>query len=224
LEATNKEAVRKVKLIVPVLNRFDLLKRMIESIDVEATVYVINNSGAIQDDFYHENPLVNVHWVELPSNLGVASSWNLGIKMLPFETRWFFTSADCWFRPGDLDLLQTAKRDALTLCDKFPYYQTFVVGDEIVNSVGLFDEALHPIYFEDNDYERRIAHAGLRVDRLALQLGHDNSSTINSDARLSLRNETTFRNNQRYFNQKVDADRFDEGRWQLQIRRANSWD
>ena len=212
-----------MKLIVPVLNRFDLLKRMIESIDVEATVYVINNSG-VEQDFEYDNPLVDVHWLELPSNLGVASSWNLGIKMLPFETRWFFTSADCWFRPGDLDLLQTAKRDALTLCDKFPYYQTFALGEEIVNSVGLFDEALHPIYFEDNDYERRIAHAGLRVDRLPLQLGHDNSSTINSDARLSLRNETTFRNNQKYFNQKVDAHIFDEGRWQLQIRRANSWD
>ena len=212
-----------MKLIVPVLNRFDLLKRMIESIDVEATVYVINNSG-VEQDFEYDNPLVDVHWLELPSNLGVASSWNLGIKMLPFETRWFFTSADCWFRPGDLDLLQTAKRDALTLCDKFPYYQTFVVGEEIVNTVGLFDEALHPIYFEDNDYERRIANAGLRVDRLPLQLGHDNSSTINSDAKLSLRNEVTFRNNQKYFNQKVDAGRFDEGRWQLQIRRANSWD
>ncbi len=213
-----------MKLIVPVLNRFDLLKRMIESIDVDATVYVINNSGAIQDDFYNENPLVNVHWVELPFNLGVASSWNLGIKMLPFESRWYISSADCVFAPGDLELLQTAKRDALTLCDNFPYYQTFVVGDEIVNTVGLFDEGLHPIYFEDNDYERRIAHWGLRVDRLPLQLQHDNSSTINSDARLSLRNETTFRNNQKYFNQKVDAHMFDEGRWQLQIRRANSWD
>jgi len=39
-----------------------------------------------------------------------------------------------------------------------------------------------------------------------------------------LRNEVTFRNNQKYFNQKVDANRFDEGRWQLQIRRVNSWD
>ena len=44
-----------MKLIVPVLNRFDLLKRMIESIDVEATVYVINNSGVAQD-FEHTNP------------------------------------------------------------------------------------------------------------------------------------------------------------------------
>jgi GT2 family glycosyltransferase len=212
-----------VKLIVPVLNRFDLLKRMVESIDVEATVYVINNSGEIQD-FEYDNPLVDIHWVNLPSNLGVASSWNLGIKMLPFESRWFISSADCWFRPGDLNLLQTAKTDALTLCDKFPYYQTFVVGDEIVNNVGLFDEGLHPIYFEDNDYERRIAHAGLRVDRLPLQLEHDNSSTINSDIKLSERNQVTFANNRKYFESKVDAGRFDEGRWDLQIRRVNSWD
>jgi len=213
-----------MKLIVPVLNRFDLLKRMLESIDVNATVFVINNSGAIQDDFEYDNPSIYVHWIELPSNLGVASSWNLGIKMLPFESRWYITSADCVFAPGDLELLQTAKRDALTLCDKFPHYQTFAVGDEVVNKVGLFDEALHPIYFEDNDYERRIAYAGLRVDRLPLQLGHDNSSTINSDARLSLRNEVTFRNNQKYFQDKVNSGRFDEGRWQLQIRRVNSWD
>ena len=213
-----------MKLIVPVLNRFDLLKRMLESIDVNATVFVINNSGAIQDDFEYDNPSIYVHWIELPSNLGVASSWNLGIKMLPFESRWYITSADCVFAPGDLELLQTAKRDALTLCDKFPHYQTFAIGDEVVNKVGLFDEALHPIYFEDNDYERRITYAGLRVDRLPLQLGHDNSSTINSDARLSLRNEVTFRNNQKYFQDKVNSGRFDEGRWQLQIRRVNSWD
>jgi GT2 family glycosyltransferase len=213
-----------VILIVPVLNRFDLLKRMLESIDVNATVYVINNSGQIQDDFSHDNESIYVHWLELPSNLGVASSWNLGIKMLPFESRWFISSADCYFQPGDLELLQTAKTDALTLCTKFPYYQTFAVGEEIVKSIGLFDEGLHPIYFEDNDYERRIAKAGLRVDRLPLQLEHDNSSTIRSDVKLSERNQVTFANNEKYFRDKVDAGRFDEGRWQLQIRRVNSWD
>jgi GT2 family glycosyltransferase len=212
-----------VKLIVPVLNRFDLLKRMVESIDVQATVYVINNSGERQD-FEHANSLVEMQWLDMPSNLGVASSWNLGIKMLPFESRWFISSADCWFQPGDLTLLQTAKDDALTLCSKFPHYQTFVVGDKVVETIGLFDEGLHPIYFEDNDFERRMNKAGLRVDRLPLQLGHDNSSTINSDVKLSMRNEVTFRNNQKYFNQKVAANRFDEGRWQLQIRRMNSWD
>jgi GT2 family glycosyltransferase len=212
-----------MKLIVPVLNRFDLLQRMIESIDVEATVYVINNSG-VRQDFEHSNSLVKMHWVDMPSNLGVASSWNLGIKMLPFESRWFISSADCFFRAGDLELLQTAKTDALTLCSQFPYYQTFSVGEEIVKTIGLFDESLHPIYFEDNDFERRIDKAGLRVDRLPLQLGHDNSSTINSDAKLSERNQFTFANNEKYFRSKVDANRFDEGRWQIEIRRVNSWD
>lgn len=212
-----------MKLIVPVLNRFDLFRRMIESIDIEATVYVINNSG-VRQDFEHSNPLVEMHWVDMPSNLGVASSWNLGIKMLPFESRWFISSADCFFRAGDLELLQTAKTDALTLCSQFPYYQTFAVGEEIVKTIGLFDEGLHPIYFEDNDFERRIDKAGLRVDRLPLQLGHDNSSTINSDAKLSERNQFTFANNQKYFKDKVDAGKFDEGRWQLEIRRVNSWD
>lgn len=211
-------------LIVPVLNRFDLLKRMLESIDVNATVYVINNSGQIQDDFYHDNKSIYVHWLELPSNLGVASSWNLGIKMLPFESRWFFTSADCVFAPGDLELLKTAKTDALTLCSKFPHYQTFAVGEEIVKSIGLFDEGLHPIYFEDNDFQRRMNRAGLRVDLLPLQLGHDNSSTINSDVKFSLRNEVTFRNNRNYFDKKIESNDFSEGRWDLQIRRINSWD
>ena len=218
------EEVTCVKLIVPVLNRFDLLKRMVESIDVEATVYVINNSGVIQDDFYCENPLVNVHWLELPTNLGVASSWNLGIKMLPFESRWFITSADTWFQPGALTLLETAKDDAVTLAESFPYWQTFAVGQKIVEQIGLFDEALHPIYFEDNDYERRVTNAGLRIDRLPLALGHDNSSTIKSSSKFTDRNNVTFADNSSYFNQKQVDGRFDEGRWSLIRRRVNSWD
>ena len=212
-----------MKLIVPVLNRFDLLKRMLESIDVEATVYVINNSGRAWP-LQVLNPKVTIWWIDLPSNLGVASSWNLGIKMLPFESRWFISSADVVFAPGDLSLLDSAKPDALTLVDSFPYYQTFAVGESVVEKIGLFDEALHPIYFEDNDFERRIENAGLRVDRLPLKLGHDNSSTINSDKSLALKNQTTFLANQKYFVEKVESGRFDEGRWQLQIRRVNSWD
>ena len=212
-----------MKLIVPVLNRFDLLQRMVNSIDVDATVYVINNSG-VRQDFEHSNELVSMHWVDLPSNLGVASSWNLGIKMLPFESRWFITSADTWFQPGALALLDQAKSDAVTLSNSFPYWQAFAVGEQVVEKVGLFDEALHPIYFEDNDYQRRCEQAGIRIDYVDLPLGHDNSSTINSDVRLSQRNTITFANNADYFRHKVFADVFDEGRWSLARRRHNSWD
>lgn len=43
-------------------------------------------------------------------------------------------------------------------------------------------------------------------------------------SKLSERNQIAFANNEKYFREKVDAGRFDEGRWQLQIRRVNSWD
>lgn len=212
-----------MKLIVPVLNRFDLLQRMVDSIDIQATVYVINNSG-VRQDFEHSNPLVKMHWVDMPSNLGVASSWNLGIKMLPFESRWFFTSADTWFESGALTLLETAKDDAVTLAESFPYWQTFALGEKVVEQIGLFDEALHPIYFEDNDYERRVTNAGLRIDRLPLALMHDNSSTIKSSSKFTDRNNVTFVDNNLYFNQKQIDNRFDEGKWSLIRRRVNSWD
>lgn len=196
---------------------------MLESIDVEATVYVINNSGkAVPLQF--TNPKVSVWWVDLPSNLGVASSWNLGIKMLPFESRWFFSSADVVYAAGDLDLLQTAKDDVLTLSEPFPHYQSFAVGQKVVEKVGLFDESLHPIYFEDNDYARRLEHFKVGIEILPLRLAHDNSSTINSDVVLSARNQVTFQTNARYLASKVSKNRFDEGRWDLTIRRMNTWD
>jgi len=33
-------------------------------------------------------------WLHMPSNLGVADSWNLGIKSFPHDDRWFFASND----------------------------------------------------------------------------------------------------------------------------------
>jgi GT2 family glycosyltransferase len=211
-----------IKLIVPVLNRFDLLQRMINSIDISAIVYVVNNSGSKQSVTSPDN--VRVHWINLPSNLGVASSWNLGIKMLPFESRWFFTSADCWFEPGALSLLLEAKEDAVTLCSNPPYWQTFAIGQKVVDEIGLFDEGLHPAYFEDNDFMRRCENAGIRLDSLPLSLNHENSSTIKSDTRFADKNTISFSNNQNYFNQKIAQNNFDEGHWKLNIRRTNSWD
>ena len=210
-----------MKLIVPVLNRFDLLQRMVNSIDVDATVYVINNSG-VRQDFEHYNELVSMHWVDLPSNLGVASSWNLGIKMLPFESRWFITSADTWFEPGALTLLGQAKNDAVTLSNSFPYWQAFAVGEQAVEKVGLFDEALHPIYFEDNDYERRLQAAGVPAKFIYATMQHDNSSTLNSG--FHSQNDKTFRANHLLFEKKVAENDFSQGDWSLEIRRVNAWD
>lgn len=211
-------------LIVPVLNRYDLLQRMLASVDYPVEHLLIIDNGGKADSLFFPELAQNVHFLQLPSNLGVAASWNLGIKLFPHHDRWFFASNDMVYHPGALELLSTARRDEITLSDKFPYWQTFAVGDVVVDRIGLFDEALYPAYFEDNDYQRRAMKNDIDIRSLSLLISHDNSSTINSDPQLMVKNATTFAYNQYYYNEKVAWDDFSEGGWKLHRRREAAWD
>lgn len=211
-------------LIVPVLNRYDLLQRMLDSVDEQVEHLLIIDNGGMADSLRFPKTALNVHFVQLPSNLGVAASWNLGIKLFPHHERWFFASNDMFYLPGAMATLATARRNEITICDTFPGWQTFAVGDVVVNEIGLFDEALYPAYFEDNDFYRRAVKAGFTVRGLTIPNGHDNSSTINSDPNLMGKNITTFAYNQHYYNRKVEAEDYSEGGWKLHRRREAAWD
>jgi len=211
-------------LIVPVLNRYDLLRRMLQSIDYPIRdLLIIDNGGGFEDVFEKaELPVKNLRVLMLPSNLGVAGSWNLGIKLFPHDPVWTFASNDMWFRPGDLELLSTAHRGSLTLSQHYPYWQTFAVGEGVVDRIGLFDERFMPAYFEDSDFQRRVQFAGLPITRLDVGPGHDNSSTLNSDSRFQARNAETFQRNQALFTRKSAG--VDMGwSWDLKSRRAGEW-
>lgn len=206
-----------MKLIVPVLNRYDLLQRMVDSIDIPLELLVLDNGDGLET-------LKVPAWVEarvlhLPTNQGVAGSWNLGIKLLPFEPVWFFSSADVVYQPGALAKLAEAKTDEITLTADFPHWQTFAIGEEVVRRIGLFDENLYPIYFEDNDYMQRAAEAGIKETRLDIPVEHDNSSTIRSDLKLAAQNARTFADNGRYFDSKTEG----LWHWSLDRRRKNYW-
>jgi len=209
-----------LKLIVPVLNRYDLLQRMIRSIDYDIDYLLIIDNGGGLDEIEINDHIREVSVLKMPSNQGVAGSWNLGIKFLPFEPVWFFSSADTVYKEGALAKLAEAKSDRITLAADFPHWQTFAIGEGAVRKIGLFDESIYPIYFEDNDYMRRADLAGVEIERIELPLGHDNSSTINSDNNYKSQNNRTFASNQQYFDIKNPAD---EGRWDLDRRRANNW-
>ena len=98
----------------------------------------------------------------------------------------------------------------------------FVLGEGAVLKAGLFDERFHPIYFEDNDYERRLEKAGVKAKFIYAALKHDNSSTLASG--FHSQNDLTFQRNHKLFEQKVAEQDFTEGNWDLQIRRVNSWE
>jgi GT2 family glycosyltransferase len=93
----------------------------------------------------------------------------------------------------------------------------------VVEKIGLFDESIYPIYFEDTEYTWRANAAGIKIKNEVIETHHDNSSTINSDINLMAQNDRTFRSNEAYFVSKKDKNDYSEGRWDLIRRRENNW-
>jgi GT2 family glycosyltransferase len=216
-------------LIVPVLNRYDLLDRMVSSIDHPVGHLLIIDNGAsnVLEDMGIDVPACVEHttYLPMPANLGVAASWNLGIKSFPYADRWFITSNDVRFEPGALQRLSEARSDEITLSAMLPHWQAFALGYEAVKRVGgLFDESFFPAFCEDNDYQRRAEHAGVKVVHIDVPMIHDNSSTINSDPVLLQKNARTFPTNAAYFHDKVAREDYSPGSWSVERRRLNGWE
>jgi GT2 family glycosyltransferase len=208
-------------LIVPVLNRYDLLQRMLDSVDVSVEHLLVIDNGTGADLTLNDN-FKKITILDMPANLGVSGSWNLGIKSFPYAERWFIVSNDVVFEPGALEQLSQARRDEITLTADAPHWQAFVLGDEAVRDIGLFDESLFPAYFEDNDYTRRAEFVGVNIRLLDINVRHDNSSTIK--AGYMEKNAKTFTKNQSYYRSKIDSNDYTSGSWSLEIRRANGWE
>jgi hypothetical protein len=161
--------------------------------------------------------------MRIPSNLGVASSWNLGIKSLPYSDWWLITNFDVEWGGDALKMFYDSScADKFLLSNGAPSWCAFSLGWKVVDKVGLFDEALHPAYFEDNDYERRCKEKGVEVSDSFIPLAHDNSSTLK--AGFQNKNNTTFDNNAQYYQNKINNQDFSQGEWSIRRRRQNGWD
>ena len=213
-------------LIVPVLTRADLLYRMVASIDFPVQHLIIIDNGRVINptqlgDWSPEVERLSL--LPMPANMGVAGSWNLGIKVTPFAPWWLIANFDTTWPPGALSSwCANDRHKTLSLSAGSPPWCAFSVGEEVVKHVGLFDEGLHPAYFEDNDYQRRVEHAGFEVVNTGIAVHHENSSTLKSGYHAE--NNRTFTDNQRYYQRKESMQDYTAGQWSLATRRRNSWD
>ena len=209
---------------VPTLTRHDLCDRMLASVDYPVRdVIVVDNAP---DEWVPVKPelVERLHHVRLPSNLGVAGSWNLIIKTSPHAEAWVIVNDDVVFEPGALGGMDSEwQRDELLFFDVSPRWAGFCIGEQVIQRVGLFSELFHPAYFEDNDFERRADE--LDVSRSVLEgarLRHDNSSTLASG--FDILNHKTFRANSETFAAREAGHILTGGEWDLAIRRDLSWD
>lgn len=210
--------------IVPVLNRYDLLERCLDSIDypVENLLVIDNNSESSWA--YEPNKHVSKFWhLKMPSNLGVSGSWNLGIKLFPYANYWLIVNNDAWFPSGSLEMFANhSSGERLLLSAGQPPWCAFSLGEDYVKKVGIFDEGLYPAYYEDNDYVRRCAKFGLPVHQSDIPVNHDNSSTIANG--YTEKNGKTFSENAIYYQSKVNMNDYSSGEWNLERRRKNGWE
>lgn len=211
-------------MVVPILTRPDLLDRMLDSVDHPVdTLVVIDNGNALPGDFAHREWARNAYVVRSPSNLGVPTSWNLGIKMTPFAPWWLIANFDVTWPAGALEQFDTEDAPRVVrLSAGDPPWCAFSIGEQAVRAVGLFDEAIHPAYFEDSDYEWRCQVAGAPVIQSAIRVDHLNSSTLAAGYRDH--NARTYTDNAAYFRAKRFRGDTSEGRWSLRRRRELSWD
>ena len=148
-----------VNVCVPVLKRYDLLRKMVMSLErstLPAQVLVINNGG-MPDSVLRQ---AMVFWdvpfdvYTPPTPLGVAASWNYFLKIVPEER--VIVNDDIIFVPTSLERLLASKADLVWA--KGCGFSCFVLRDSCIAKLGLFDEEISPgyAYYEDDDYLQRL--------------------------------------------------------------------
>jgi hypothetical protein len=192
-------------LICPILTRPELLDAMLKSIDEPIDKIVIIDNG----DVVHSTetpsafgPEVRTRIIRPGHNLGVATSWNLGMKATPQAPWWLIVNHDLTFGPGDLARMgHMVNPRAAALYFMFGM-ASFAITRHTLNAVGMFDESFINGYDEDLDYAHRCDLAGLKRVETGFTGTHVGSATIMSDPALRSWNGLSHGANDAYYARK----------------------
>lgn len=214
--------------MIPVLgfatiSRFDLAERLLDSIDypVEHLV-IVDNSGKKSWTPKKPDLVKNLWFIQVPFGLGLVGAWNLIIKSTPYAPYWLLVNDDAWFESGSLEAISKGvDTNALNFVRISPEWSCVAFGEGCIDKVGLYDERFYPLYYDDNDFERRVRQLGVPINRIDAGVGHNNSSSL---VGFEEHNRTSFKNNMNLFEQKATEGDLTDGHWSLSIRRANRWD
>jgi GT2 family glycosyltransferase len=206
-----------------VYSQFDKADRLLASIDypVEHLV-IVDNSGTKNWEPKQPEKVKNLWLIRVPFGLGLVGAWNLIIKSTPYAPYWVLVNDDAWFEAGALEKIsKEVDPESINFVDIVPDWSCVVFGEGAIAKAGLYDERFYPLYFDDNDLDRRMEKAGVRIQRIAAKVHHENSSSLSGK---SEQNNRSYSANQNLMNKKITEEDFSPGYWDLTIRRANRWD
>jgi GT2 family glycosyltransferase len=214
-------------LIIPALNRYDLLRKSLDTINYPiGEILIINNSGedSMSNGIVSEYPHLNIRILNLPSNMGITGSWNLGIKLYPWAKYWMFASTDTTLLPETWEQFDLKSGPDENVMTKNAGWNVFTIGENIVRKIGLFDEYIYPAYYEDNDYHDRLTMAGFKTTHLDLEADENGvSQTIKSNPVFFIKNDYTYVQNHHYYWSKKNSGDYTCKGWDLERRRDHEW-
>jgi hypothetical protein len=227
---------------VPILNRVDLLQRLLDSLDhpVRNLAIVDNSAGAPMDGVIRMDgaisaeleglrrrghPLVEAIHIARPfANLGVAASWNLILSSFPEAPCSLLANNDVRLAPGvlaaALERIDAGRPQFLALLPRPHAFAAFLLTCRCWDQLGLFDANFHPAYCEDLDYRDRLA-ASPGIDQLDGSFAHaamtalnsEHSATITSDPELQRHNRTSYALNRLWYLSERRLRRDPRGSW-----------
>ena len=201
-----------------------MAQRLLDSIDYPVeNLVIVDNSGKKQFEPKVNDFVKNTWLLQVPHGLGANGAWNLIIKSTPFAPYWLIPNDDSWFEAGALETIASrVDTKAFNFVDIVPKWSCVIPTETSVNLAGLWDEAFHPIYFDDDEYEWRMKKLGVKFNRIEAVVHHNNSSTLREG--YGERNRVTFAANQSLFTNKKASENIREIGWSLAVRRKNRWD
>ena len=211
-------------LTIPVLNRYDLLDKLLDSINYPIeNIFIVDNGGQYKLDKRHNN--LNIKVLNMPCNFGVGPSWNLGIKCYPHSEYFTFIAIDAELLPNSLEKMgKNSNKDSMVISNYG--FSFFSIGAEIVKKVGLFDENYYPAYYEDFDFEDRVRKMGyknnIKYPDVNINL-LDTTVTVKSDPKLMAGKNITDISNKAYYDAKFAGFNWTCYNWELQRRVDNDW-
>ncbi len=213
---------------IPIVNRPDLLSRLLDSLDVQVdTLAIVDNSriptrngesvGESSVERYLNalqqlgHPLVRTITVAKPfRNLGVASSWNHILTSFPEYSFALIVNNDVTFSPGSLAKalahINPAKPQFMPLLKEPNSFSAFLLTSLCWDNIGLFDYNFSYAYFEDMDFKDRIKSnpdvEWLHDESVAEAmngLNQEHSMTIRSNHKFAVANQLSYALNKLWY-------------------------
>lgn len=149
------------KIVIPYYTNINLLRNCMKQMDIGWNhILLVDNSknSEATKEFDGKNGLTVLTY---PENIGVAKSWNLGLRA---KCDWtFFVSINAAFPNGFSEVLAELNRAGEYCMLTDLAWHCNAISRKCVEKVGYFDENFYPAYYEDTDYYRRMCLAGLEV-------------------------------------------------------------